>query len=556
MASEELIVRADDPRLLLENVFHQEGEGGRVHFDRCYDRQYGCEGGALSQHPGATISFLTDAESGVLTLQYNEQCDESCPGTMPDGCYHPKSMCVDQHEGLCGTCRAYCAPKLYIAGERITLPPLVARSSYNQGEVKLAIFKQSSRSAVPRRFDIVMPWAADVSFVGLRLRNVKQLKQPRRLTFRYVAYGDSITHGFCADTPYPEHIARENGWSALNLGIGGISITPHHGGALADLKPDLISTLIGTNNWPWDCDVSAKMAQFLDNIRHRLQHVPIVVVTPITRGEEGELNAKRCATLEDTREQIRRVVARRQRAGDNRIFLVEGRPLLPMYHLHDRLHPGDSSAMRDLGLNLNAQMGFSKVQYTVSPDCPDLKVHAHGLTPGGRSALYYGNHMVNTDIAASDGCIGRTLMIGGHLKGRISRTANEMGQATFSLQDIEAGHNCATAFFQILDFVTCVTSKVGLGSEGRDSLDDTAAEILEARFERARMHVSERAVVAWGARKEGGAQEASTSRGETRADAWLWPTAALRECAAGGGSKGRGLGPTQIRLEGGSRVYR
>eukprot|EP00966_Prymnesium_polylepis_P003563 81432-Prymnesium_polylepis.1 len=167
--TEQLVVEAGDERLGFENVFHYEKDGQRVLFDRCYDEEYGGDGGALSQHPGATISFLTDAATGFVTLWYNEECSESCPGTPPDGCYHPAWKCNRDHQGMCGTCKAYCAPKLYIDAERVELPPTTARAYFDEGEVELGLFQSAAPSAATRRVDIVMPWNADVSFVGIRL---------------------------------------------------------------------------------------------------------------------------------------------------------------------------------------------------------------------------------------------------------------------------------------------------------------------------------------------------------------------------------------------------
>ncbi|KAL1503992.1 hypothetical protein AB1Y20_010407 [Prymnesium parvum] len=477
MASE-LTLEATDARLLYENVYHQAREAHGVSFDRCYDEEYGCAAGALRQHPGATISLVTDAAHASLTLSYLAACSEACPGSPPDGCYHPKWKCFGEHDGMCGSCTAHCAVKLYVGGERVLFP--AETRDYEEGEVELRLFDDAARPPAARRVDIVMPWNAEVAFVRLRLREVRHVSAPPPRAFRYVAYGDSITHGFCADTPYPEHLARENGWSALNLGIGGIPITPRHGAALGALRPQLLSTLIGTNNWPWDCDASAEMRQFLERVRAPLPDVPLVVVTPIVRGEEGQLNENHCATPEDTRAQIRAAVWKRQREGDRRIFLVEGLPLLPLYHLHDRLHPGDGAAMRDLALNLNAQMGFARVQFDVETPCPSVRVRARGLTPQGGASLYYGDDLVNADILGVDGCGGRTLMVGGGWRGRRHATADASGEAlfTFTRGAAEGDAECGSALFQILDVPTCVSSRVGAAAATGDSLEGTAAALF------------------------------------------------------------------------------
>eukprot|EP00966_Prymnesium_polylepis_P244810 5662633-Prymnesium_polylepis.1 len=149
-----------------------------------------------------------------------------------------------------------------------------------------------------------------------------------------------------------------------------------------------------------------------------------------------------------------------------------------MRHLYDRLHPGDGVAMRNLGLNLNAQMGFAKVQYEIL-QCPTLQVVAHGLTPLSQAALYYGEDLLSTEIDKADGCEDRTMMVGdGKLSGRIQATANQEGEATFMLPFVDDWDICEQIQFQVLDSATCISSRVGVGADSGKSIDGTAAALF------------------------------------------------------------------------------
>eukprot|EP00966_Prymnesium_polylepis_P250057 5780937-Prymnesium_polylepis.1 len=85
-------------------------------------------------------------------------------------------------------------------------------------------------------------------------------------------------------------------------------------------------------------------------------------------------------TPEAIRKAISAAVGMRQARGDKELFLVNGALLLPGDYFSDGLHP-DDRGMRELALNLNAQMGFAPVQYEVIK-CPQLTLAVRGLTPG------------------------------------------------------------------------------------------------------------------------------------------------------------------------------
>ena len=130
------------------------------------------------------------------------------------------------------------------------------------------------------------------------------------------------------------------------------------GTALSRSKADLVTIFLGTNDFSaWcmkppealPCDAGAKLATVLDEFRAVQPRVPIAVITPLTRRDEG--HATCCVTLEGARQQLKAEVVKRQVRGDRNLVVVDGPPLLPAAALDgDGLHPKDDAAARDLAL--------------------------------------------------------------------------------------------------------------------------------------------------------------------------------------------------------------
>ena len=375
-----------DKVLSFANVLHvHRNHSGRALFDRCFPGEERCGSGRccdprMLRSPGATVSLLTNAVGVRAVLEYDD-CRTSCAGKYP-ACYVPLRQCSDggptgshrgcssrRSEAYCiehkkakcgGTCKNHCEPKLYVNGARLPLPAESSRDRYD-GLVTLDLLAVSGLRE--RRIDMVMPWGGEVRFASLQLRtdspeelSLRRAPTPR---FTYVAYGDSITGGSCADTPYPELIGRLNGWNALNLGLTGLAISPSHGAVVGAIAApnDLVSVLIGTND-QHTCDIASPFGEFLDGLRSKNPSVSVVVVTPLVRNDEGTSNATwgngRCTTVEEHREQLRSVVRVRQ-ASDRHLHLVEGKTLLSLDQLVDGVHPRDGSAMNQIALKLNAE---------------------------------------------------------------------------------------------------------------------------------------------------------------------------------------------------------
>ncbi len=370
-----------------DNYLHANISEERVVFDRCFDPEWYCgfarddRPGQLvgpwveRQNPGALVELRTNAARVRVTLEYVEICDVGCatnsgpPG--PD-CYIPRPER--------GTCVATCEPTLYVDGERRALPPASIRTRYH-GVLALDILTDTTGASLvaERHLEIVLPWTGIVEIKGLELYDDGKLTfhpAPLRRPFTYLAYGDSITQGFCGDLPYPDQVGRLNNWRTINLGWGGLQFKPSQGAPIGQIPADLISIALGTNNWPGgQCDLATLLGQTLDGIRAGQPQTPIVVMTPFVRAGEENRRGQCQWNLEDARVKLRGEVARRTRLGDHHLYVVEGVPLLPLSGFSDGLHPGSGESQRSVAKVLNAEfhrLGFATELRCYVERYPDL----------------------------------------------------------------------------------------------------------------------------------------------------------------------------------------
>ena len=166
---------------------------------------------------------------------------------------------------------------------------------------------------------------------------------------RWLCYGDSIAEGWVASGParaWPAIVGREVGLDVCNLGYAGSArgeiVSAEH---LASIPADVISISHGTNCWtrvPHSTGmVREGMLAFLTTVRQGHRDTPIVVASPVLRPDAEQTPNRLGATLTDVRNAIEAVVHERIAAGDHRLELIPGAPLLSAAHLPDGIHPGD-----------------------------------------------------------------------------------------------------------------------------------------------------------------------------------------------------------------------
>lgn len=166
----------------------------------------------------------------------------------------------------------------------------------------------------------------------------------------WVAYGDSITHGWSVTSPHlswPARVAERLGLHLVNLGLaGGARGELPAATTVAESGADLVTIAWGTNAWskvPTDRrHIAETMRLFLTAVRQGLSNVPIVVISPIVRlGAESAPN-RFGDTLADLRAAIESAASDFIRAhGDSRMTVVPGLELLDADAIVDGVHPGD-----------------------------------------------------------------------------------------------------------------------------------------------------------------------------------------------------------------------
>jgi lysophospholipase L1-like esterase len=166
---------------------------------------------------------------------------------------------------------------------------------------------------------------------------------------RWLCYGDSIAEGWCASEPagsWPHVLARERGLDVVNLGYAGAArgelATAEE---IAVLPADLVTVAYGTNCWtrtPHGVELFAEgLRAFLAIVRAGHPRTPIVAQSPILRPDAEATPNRLGATLADLRAAFEAVVRERQDAGDARLVLVPGLPLVAAERLPDGIHPDD-----------------------------------------------------------------------------------------------------------------------------------------------------------------------------------------------------------------------
>lgn len=276
---------------------------------------------------------------------------------------------------------------------RLRYPDLGARAGFSpQPQVSLWIDGRRSGLRAPPtsagdhelRFDLpvvggsyvlYLPYLCRAEIVELGVEGRLERVPVRRP--RWLAYGDSITHGWCASDPaltYPALASRAFGLEHVNLGFSGTARgEPSAAGTIAELPADVISLAFGTNIYK-DPDHTraswrATFETFLDVLREGHPDTPVLVVTPIYRESLSPHDHMAPGTFEKTpsgggllHDEIRAVekdvVCEHIRDGDAHLALISGLDLIGMdggRHLADGIHPNDAG-LEQMGMVVGSQV--------------------------------------------------------------------------------------------------------------------------------------------------------------------------------------------------------
>jgi lysophospholipase L1-like esterase len=303
-------IHPDNPALQYRGCAQVNATAERARFDRLVD----ATGGFRHDTPGGRILFRTDATSVVAHFRCNQL------HTRRDAVNGVGVFFVN------GTlCKSYS-----LAGTRAD---------------SVGVLVLQATNPEPRDIEIWLPYAESVDFEGLVVNaDARFLPKPARAFPLYVAYGDSITHGFQASNPtltYPALLAATKGWELINFGFGSRTATADDGKAIGVVPADVITILIGFNDHygskPLE-QYQADVTGLLRNIRAAQPATPIWLITPLWSTEPWP--TKLGLHLEDYRKVLRKIAAA---AADPRLQLIEGADLIPAEPncFTDGVHPND-----------------------------------------------------------------------------------------------------------------------------------------------------------------------------------------------------------------------
>jgi lysophospholipase L1-like esterase len=205
-----------------------------------------------------------------------------------------------------------------------------------------------------REFTLYLPIYNDLVSLEIGLDPSAKILSPSpfRLAKPVVVYGTSITQGGCASrgaNGWVPLVGRMLGVDIVNLGFSG---NGKSGLEVADLMTEIdaacyINDCVG--NMTLD-DMKARYAAFHSRIRAKRSDTPILLMTTIRYGGEGQLPG-RAAHWEMMRAFVMKTHQRFRQCGDRNIHSFDCRKL----NGFERNHPSvDGSHLTDLGFKLLA----------------------------------------------------------------------------------------------------------------------------------------------------------------------------------------------------------
>jgi len=185
----------------------------------------------------------------------------------------------------------------------------------------------------------------------VELRVIDGELRPRPARPRWLAYGDSITEGWCASSAalsWSARCARALDLDLINFGYSGAARGEIAAAEmLAGQRADVISVAFGTNCWSRVAHdgalFGATLRTFLQIVRAAHPTLPIFALSPILRPDGEQRANARGLTHAQLRAVFEQTVFALQEQGDTQLHLIEGLPLLNRDDLSaDGIHPNDA----------------------------------------------------------------------------------------------------------------------------------------------------------------------------------------------------------------------
>jgi Lysophospholipase L1 and related esterases len=310
-------VAATDARIRFSDTLKvvRDEATGSVHFDRVLD---GPGRGFRWNSPGARVRWRTDSATVRVRMRYSTRHT----GTSRN------SVGVFRIDGRGDAAWTFTRPAA--------------------GEAELTVTLPVPGDGAWHDYELILPYGDSVDVLGVDVATDAGWGTPSpRPARRYIAFGDSVTHGFTATEitkTYAFQVAERNGWELINLGIGGRGTHGPDGAFLAEVEAEVISVLIGVNDWQGGAELEsfrANYAQLVADVRRGHPAVPIYLITPLWIPPSWT-PAKARYPLEQYRAVIREVVSA---CADPRLTVIEGPSLIdhdPAFFDRVAVHPNDA----------------------------------------------------------------------------------------------------------------------------------------------------------------------------------------------------------------------
>ena len=244
------------------------------------------------------------------------------------------------------------------------------KAKYNL-DIDFEISFSSKNKNASSEYWVSLPLFIDTHFKGITLDEGSQLEKfSKKKKKKYVAFGDSITHGRGQNTTfetYPYQVAETLDYELFNIAVGGGKTSTAAAEMLRDEfdEIDLMTILIGYNDYNGQGvspeEYKKRYHSVLKTIREKHHSTKLFCITPTFTTQKK--SKKSGLAIEEFREVVRDVVIEAKAAGDRNIFLIEGEKYSDENSLNDKVHLNVEGAQK-LAEGIIAEYKYSTIPIT------------------------------------------------------------------------------------------------------------------------------------------------------------------------------------------------
>jgi len=223
--------------------------------------------------------------------------------------------------------------EIFVNGEKVGFYPM----DFGRRDLVAKVELDGNNNKV----EVYFPYHKCVYIKDVTLDDGAYLKPVKR-AMTMLAFGDSITHGMCAQSPsvvYPVRLADSLGADLYSIAVAGDRFFPEILDYDMGISPDIITVAYGTNDW-W-CHtrptVERRSRAFMEKLSAKYPKAKIFVISPIDR-----LSHEKAAKFGDYLTCMHGLLCESAKGLAN-ITVIDGWKLVPAdpSYFADGLHPSD-----------------------------------------------------------------------------------------------------------------------------------------------------------------------------------------------------------------------